>query len=263
MTGNRAVRFRPIAFPDVPGVQSSKFQVKGFKMTDGIVKAEAAMAMPNIAALQKASDELVVGGDGVFGVRLSFLPYIQLYTGNSKPVQTGKIQVAHYGINKGQDLISLGKEVLCVPLAWRPKCMDINGDKPKSYFKPNSDIFKQLKARAEADSNSGVFYGPEFLLWIPDHGFVTFMFGSKTARNEAPALKALLPSVAGVRTAVLSSNFIETDSYAWHGPKVSLSSQVLSDLPLGEVEGYVTDFLNPSDSKEDEVAPTEVVKADR
>lgn len=236
-------------------------------MSESLVPADApatTMVLPDIAALQRGRDAAIDGaGDGVFGVRLSFLPYVQLFTGNSNAVQTGKITPGHYGIVRNKEMTPIGNVLLCVPLAWRAVARNMNGDKPMSYFDPRSEKFQAVKARADADSNSGNMYGPEFVCWSPTHGFFTFMFGSKSARNEAPAMKALLPSGGPPRVAALGAQWIEGKEHSWWSPMVKLSAQSLPGLPVADVEQVVTDFLNPTDSKEEEVAPAEAVKTDR
>jgi hypothetical protein len=228
------------------------------------VETPTAMVLPDIQALQRQRDAAVEGsGDGVFGQRLSFLPYVQLFTGNSQAVQKAKITPGHYGIVRNKEITPIGPVLLCIPLAWRAVARNMNGDKPMSYYDPRSEKFQQIKTRSDADSNSGNMYGPEFVCWSPDHGFFTFMFGSKSARNEAPAMKALLPGGGAPRVAALGAQYIEGKEHSWWSPQVKLSSQSLSGLPIGELEQVVTDFLNPTDSKEDEVAPTEAVKTDR
>lgn len=210
-----------------------------------------ALAKVDVAALQaqsKFSDDMF---GGISGKRFGFLPRLQLFTSNSEQCKQAKIPVAHYGIIKGKDeLIPLGPNVIAIPIAWRAKAMFVKVKPPVAYHNAKSEEFQKIKRAADADSNSGNMYGPEYLMWIPQHGFVTFFFGSKTARNEAPAMKALLPTAAGgnFRTAALSSTFIRTDEYSWHGPKVSPSSQSIDEPDRDALDATLLEFLNPQDS---------------
>jgi len=218
----------------------------------------------NVAALQKASSYDDTDFGGIAGSRAGFLPRLQLFTSNSEPVKKGEIGVAHYGIIKGKDtLIDLGKSVVVIPLAWRAKAMFVKSDPVLAYHNPKSEQFQEIKKKADADSNSGNMYGPEFLLWHEEHGYLTFFMGSKTARNEAPAIRALLPTPDGrLRAAVLSATYIQTKEYSWHGPKVVASSQSVTPPPADTLEVTISDFLNPTDSVV-EKAPEDAARTDR
>lgn len=237
-------------------------------MSSEVVKAgETALAVgASVTALQASSqfDESMFGG--IAGSRAGFLPRLQLFTSNSEQCKRGQIPVANYGLIKGkEELVTLGKSVVGVPVAWRAKAMFVKSDPPLAYHNAKSPEFQAIKQKADADSNSGNLYGPEFLIWLgPDHGFVTFFMGSKTARNEAPAVRALLPGADGrLRSANFNSQFIETKEYSWHGPKVVASAQSI-ELPAPEIlEQTVADFLNPIDSKPAEQAKETEVNTDR
>lgn len=220
-------------------------------MSSEIAKTSGELAV-SVNALQAQSkfDDSMFGG--IAGNRVAFLPRMQLFTSNSDQCKRGVIGVAEYGLIKGKDeLVKLGKSVIGVPLAWRAKAMFVKSDPPLAFHNAKSPEFQDIKRKADNDSNSGNLYGPEFLVWLgTEHGFVTFFMGSKTARNEAPALRALLPGADGrCRTANFSSAFIENKEFSWHGPKVVVSGQSL-ELPEASVlEQTIGDFLNPIDSK--------------
>lgn len=210
--------------------------------------------IPNIAALQATSAYNVEEPNKeLFGSFLQFLPRLQLFTGNSDQVKRMKIPLAHYGLIKGKEkeLIPLGPTVLCIPLAWRAKAMDVsNDDNILAYHNQNSEEFKRIVQTANTVQNSKCMYGPEFLLWLgATHGFVTFLMGSKTARNAAAPMRALLPRADGIlRTGILSAIFIEDDKNSWHGPKVEFSSQSIENPPAEGLVEMITAFLNPQDS---------------
>jgi hypothetical protein len=217
-----------------------------------VPETETALAVGTVVtALQAQSkyDDSMFGG--ISGSRASFFPRLQLFTSNSEQCKKGQIPVATYGIIKNKDeLITLGKTVIGVPIAWRAKAMFVKTDPPLAYHNAKSPEFQDIKRKADADSNSGNLYGPEFLLWLgKDQGFVTFFMGSKTARNEAPSLRALLPGADGrFRYANFGSQYIETKEYSWHGPKIIASSQTLELPETAALETAVGDFLNPVDS---------------
>lgn len=230
----------------------------------------AVATMPDIAALQAASDyaspkEFV----GIAGAGFSFLPRLQLFTSNSDEVKRGAIGVAEYGIISGKEstLKKLGKTVLVVPLAWRAKAMVVKDvEKPLAYHKPQSPEFKAIRAKADADSNSGNMYGPEYLMWCPGEGYVTFFMGSKTARNAATPVRALLPKPNGsLRAGILNSVFIEAKGYSWHGPTISPSDQSFEGPPVETLLDTITSFLNPTDSvpEDSTPAPADAANTDR
>lgn len=230
----------------------------------------AVSTMPDIAALQASSDYAEAKDFvGVAGAGFNFLPRLQLFTSNSDEVKRGVIGVAEYGVITGKDqLTKAGKTVVVVPLAWRAKAMVVKDvEKPLAYHKPQSKEFKEIRARADADSNSGNMYGPEFLMWMPGTGYVTFFMGSKTARNAATPVRALLPKPNGsLRAGVLSAVFIEAKGFSWHGPVISPSDQSFDGPPPETVVNMITNFLNPVDSVPDQSEPvtdTSAANADR
>lgn len=204
------------------------------------------------------------GGEGFIG----FLPRLQLFTANSNDVKRGKINLAHYGTISGKEktLLDLGKNVLVVPLAWRPKALNTKADPVTAFHNPQSAEFKEYKAKADADANSGFMYGPEFLVYIPDKeiGFATFFMGSKSARNESAKLRALLP-VGGspLRPAMCTAQFIETKEYSWHAPSIMPSAQSVTMPSMDEVNSIALVFLKPKDSEIEEKVDQTTVNTDR
>ena len=163
-----------------------------------------------------------------------FLPRLQLFTSNSEAVQTGKIPVAHYGLVKGKDNITdLGKSVLCMPLAYRAKALDTKANPIVAFHVQADPRFQAIVKRANANANSG---------------FVTFLMGSKSARNEAGAVRACID-----KGMVLTANFIVGKEYKWHAPKAELSMQGISAPPPDRKGEILLDFLNPPDAEEEEV----------
>ena len=55
----------------------------------------------------------------------AYLPYIQLYGGNSKLCKQGKIPIGHFGVVRNKEVQPLGQSFDCIPLAYRPRAMDI------------------------------------------------------------------------------------------------------------------------------------------
>jgi hypothetical protein len=213
-------------------------------MSEAIVTAPAF----NVAALQAESSFPVDNFQTVAGNRGSFLPRLQLFTASSNEVKEGKIGVAVYGVVKGEEISEVGKLVPVVPIAWRSKAMNLKSDPPQAYHNQKSPEFQDFMKRA-SDPNSGYVFGPEFLLWMgPEHGFVTMFFMSKTARNAAPDLRALLPGADGrLRVAVLGAKLIENDDYKWHAPTIMPSAQNIQLPDNDQLEMTTRTFLAPKD----------------
>lgn len=230
----------------------------------------AVAQMPDIASLQASSDYGDPAGLAKIGaVGLNFMPRLQLFTSNSEEVKEGKINVATYGTIKGKDPVKpLAKEVLIVPIGWRAKAVDTRSyEKPVAFHKPDSEMFKAIRLKADTVEDSGCMYGPEYLVWLPDEKtFATYLMGTKTARNTAPAVKALLPRPGGsLRVGLLGAQYIKNDKYSWHGPTIKLSDQVVEFPAPEDILNELTAFLNPTDSviPKSEPAPEGVVNTDR
>lgn len=174
----------------------------------------------------------------------TFLPRLQLFGANSELVKKGKFPMAHYGVVTQKDQAEdLGPEVEIIPIAWRPKAMRLI-DTPVSYFNPKSEDFMSVQKDSE-QPNSNCMYGPEFLIWIPAlQRFGTYFMSSKTARRQAPELRALLGCGA-----VLGCQLIETKQYSWHGPTVKRAVGEITNLPSeDEVDRQRKTFNNPEES---------------
>lgn len=201
----------------------------------------------------------------VGGSRGRFLSRLQLFTSNSKECKKGLVEVASYGIMKGKNdpIIKMGKDVVVTPLAWRAKAIDFRDPKKTmAYHNPKSAEFIAVREVAEGEgSDKKCMFGPEFLLHIEGHGFVTFMMGSITARNEATVLRPFITDPPS--NVVLSAQYIETDKYSWHGPKVTASDQPVSLPATEQVITEIRTFLAPKDSVVEEEADNAAVNNDR
>lgn len=180
-----------------------------------------------------------------------WLGRIQLFGAKSREVAENKIGMAHYGLITGKDnLADLGKEVDCLPVAWRPRAMDIGGENILSSTDKDSAEFKRMVSQSEV-KDSGCMYGPEFLIWLPSlHKWGLYFANSKTARRAAPALRERLGK--GV---TLKATFIKTAKFAWHGPEFAPCSTPF-DLPSAESVAEETErFLHPPVVAQIEKAP--------
>lgn len=171
-----------------------------------------------------------------------FLPRLQLMTANSAKCKAGEFPTNHYALVASQDYNDLGKNVDVLLVTWRPKALEI-GENIVSSFDPSSETFQEIQRKAQ-QPNSGCMYGPEFLVYVPNHGFATFFMGSKSARRESASVKALLK-----QPVTLSSRLIKTKSYSWFAASCSSCSTPLSEMPSrDELLEQVEAFNNPKES---------------
>lgn len=187
----------------------------------------------------------------------SYLPRLMLYGSNSDAVKEELVQIG-YSLVEGKDNFTyLGREVDLLCIAKRPKAIEM-GDQIIANHNINSPDFKRIKDRADHEKNSMCMYGPEFLVWLPAVGkFATFLMGSKTARNEAPKLIALVRKPATVKT-----KLYENKDYKWHGPAVFPCSTPFDMPDTTEMFEKVTEFNNPKESEIEGVDPGKIEGGD-
>lgn len=206
--------------------------------------SDSALTLPGGNALVSKHDDSAFDD---LAKATEWLPRLTLFGSNSNACKEGKMPIAHYGLVHNKDQITdLGKNVQAYIVAWRPKALLTDGGegKPVNYFNPESQAFKDIRAKSGIP-DSGALVGPEFLVYVVAQGFATFFMASKTARNTAPAVKALMG-----KGAILSAKLIESGKFKWHGPTVMEASAPFTDQPTPEdLEKVVTAFNNPPESQ--------------
>jgi hypothetical protein len=185
------------------------------------------------------------------------LPTIKLMTANSEEVKAGEFPTNCYALQQGEVLTDLGKNVDVVIVAYRLTALLANDDGFCSSHVRQDPLFNEIIRIADTDGfGSGAIYGPEFLVWLPTHKvFATFLCGSKTARNMAAGIKALVGEVA-----TLSSKKYENKKYNWFGPSVAPSNVAVTEVPdeetLNEVtQAFISDKGVPRELASGEAAP--------
>lgn len=137
----------------------------------------------------------------------------------------------------------IGKEVDCLILGWRPKALEIDEEILTIYDRKDAE-FERIKDRADNEKDSGCMWGFEFLLWLGQQKrFTTFFCGSKSARKEAPNVKALLNNAATLR-----SKLIETKKYSWQGIDIVTCSTPMPMPTTTAMEKELDKFNNPTTS---------------
>lgn len=178
-----------------------------------------------------------------------YLPYIQLCGSSTNLVKEGKVPMAHFALVKGKGITDLTKEFHAVILSWRPKAMNFND--MEIAFNPKGDLFKKIQAAADADSQSGNGYGPEYLVWLPEYKqFATFFMSSATARNEAPNTQTFLGQACTFESVV-----IKNKKFTWHGPSTKKCPLSEIAMPDEQTRLDVTHkFENPPEAEVAEAA---------
>ena len=203
-----------------------------------------------VTANEKVLSEITTVGD--------YLPYLQVLGSNSDSVQRGEQPVGTWALTLNKNIQNLGKAIVCLVLSWRPKAMKY--DPVETYFKVDHPKFKEIQQKSESP-NSGCGYGPEFLLWLPDHKkFATFFCGTKTARREAPVLQGVIKTPK--KQCQIQTHLIEgRNGFKWHGPKVMNYDMPINVMPpLEELQKWIGKFNNPPESETEEA---EAPSADR
>jgi hypothetical protein len=206
--------------------------------------------------------ELATVGDDDFDdviLSSSFLARIQLFGANSDAVKEEKIGQGRFGLVRSKDDVEdLGKNLDCLPLAWRLKAMQIVDGEVFSNFDHQSDEFKRIQAESE-EQDSGCMYGVEFLLWLPELGvYVTYFLSSKSSRREAKPLRGLIG-----KGATIEAKLVKTKRYSWHAPKVVACSTPFSELPdPNKMKEELAKFNNPNSSDTEGATDEEAASQD-
>ena len=193
----------------------------------------------------------------------SFLPRLQACTSTSKVAQAGKIGVGKLAIVQGEEVVhDLGTEVDLVVFAARAMAGDTNNGN-KFYYDQESPEFKRIIAES-GEKDSGMFYGPEFLVYIPSiRKFVTAGFVSISARIEAASVFDLMKEAGGGSLKATAATFrsklcvTKDKKRSWHVMQALACTTGVSVLPeKAELDAVLQTFLNPKSSNE-ETLPAE------
>lgn len=173
-----------------------------------------------------------------------FLPYIQLHGSNSAEVKRGKFPIGHYALVKNKKNVDIGDGFVALLLSWRPKAMRY---KPTvmSYFDTNNAEFQKIEDAAKSP-NSNCGFGPEFLIWLPDHEeFATFFLGNISGRMESPNFIHCLEK--GSKICRAESVLIESkkNGHAWHTPQMAPYDVAIKFPPMEVLAKQLTAFNTP------------------
>lgn len=217
---------RPVAYEDVPAIAG------GGDLTTAIQEQAGAVMKTDDALF----DTIVTSAQ--------YFPRLQLMSSQSAVVQEGKIPGGHYALVKDKALTDVGGEVDVLVLAWRPKALQTIGDSVIVVFKPDHSEFVRISEES-ANQDSGCMFGPEFLVWVAEkESYATFFMASKTARREAPNLKALIGSPA-----TLGHKVIKSKKFTWIGPTAKQCSAPLSFPSIDEIKEQIAQFAEEAEKE--------------
>jgi hypothetical protein len=205
------------------------------------------------AEMQESWDLVVKTGN--------YISRIQLYGSNSNAVKKEQIPQGRFGFPKSADeIIDLGKDVNCIPLAWSFKAMEFNGDEPPIVsYNPKDATFEKIKAVADEGGVSGSVYGIEFLLYLANppvgvDSYVTLFLNSPSSRREAVNFRGLIGKAATLKVRLASNK-----KGTWHVPTITTCSTPFSNIPdQDELLAKVEQFKNPPKPSAEAAADSEV-----
>lgn len=174
---------------------------------------------------QKAEVATKEGGSGGG----NYIPYIQIMQAQSKKRRELKAEEGNVVINSKEPQI-LPQTFDIFMIACDTVARDFsNEDGVVSTSKVDSIEFQDIKERAEADPlNSHCCYGPEYLLYIPDYGYVVWHATNATLKNALSDLNRAWGKCFSVTTVL-----IDNKKYQWWGPQLGKCNNVF-DLPSKE-----------------------------
>ncbi len=229
------------------------FSTKGeLKMSNEIANVVENALLPDVVnPYDENKGEMFAGG--------GFLPRLQLFTSASDVVKAGTFPINHYGLVISKDqIIDMEREVDVAFIAWRPRAIDASDrNNIRASSITSSDLFKEIKHTQDTVPNSGCMYGPEFLVWVPrEEKFATVLFGSKTARNEAPKAGALMH-----KPATFKSRLIDNGENKWQAMVVIACTTPFQFPAKDEVNRVTAEFLAPKEVFGAEKVEAEVTRA--
>jgi len=164
---------------------------------------------------------------------------IQLCGSNNKTVKQGKFPMGHFAIVDNDEFTDIGEEFDALVLGYRLKAMEY-GDEMNIVYDFTSDEFKRIQSEAGV-KDSKCMFGPEFLLWIPEYGFLPYYLNNKSSQFIASSLKSHKGKIVTIKVI-----FIEGKEFSWHAPKVVDCVMPFDNFPTQEeVDSALNAFNNP------------------
>lgn len=220
--------------------------------------AIATVDLSQLPATQRGDD----GGFDDLSQGQDFLGRLQLFSKGSA-INKSLIKPGHWGIPEGDEVITdLGITIDCLPLARRPKALDMSDtDAIVASYDMKSDEFQRIQDAA-GGTDSGCMYGPSFLLIERSTGrFLEYFCGTKSTRSEAKKVYPYLPLTEqdiearkltaephGPQPFKMNIKLVERKRFSWHVPVVVKCSTPFKTLPdMARIVREIERFINPTD----------------
>ncbi len=190
-----------------------------------------------------------------------FLARLQLFT-KGKAVNRKLVGPGNYGIPVTDDEVTdLGDEIDILPLARRPKAIDLKDtENIVAVFNVADPEFKRIQVQS-GQKESGCMYGPSFLVYERSTGqFLEFFCGTKSSRTEAKRIFPYLPLSQAMIDAnpaladqqphsampvTMKSRLVEKGQWSWHVPVAVKCSTPFTSLPTAEkIVAEINKFLD-------------------
>jgi len=193
-------------------------------------------------------------------------------------IDTGKVKPGHYAVIKSsEDADDLGDTIDVLPLARRPKAIDMNdSEQIVVTYDRKSELFKDIEKRA-GQPNSRCQFGASFLVVERSTGQLFELFlGSASNRREVGTVSDFLPLSAadierrgltdqeahGPLAMTLKSKRVENKKNNWSWfvmvPKPCSNQFTKNQIPTPEIlKAEIEKFLNPDDGNKPNVTPAD------
>lgn len=183
----------------------------------------------------------------------NILPKLSLMTPTSKDVTEERCVANVFALkDAAENCDNLGKEVLIVPIAFRPLAIDMSDPKvTKFYYNFKSNEYQDVKAKAKAAKGlSEYLAGPQFLVWIPSRkAFALYYMSSWSSQLIADSLNGMKGQPVML---TMFDKFSKSTQKNYKAPKITLSTEVVDPQPTPEeLQAVLTDFMNPRDSSQE------------
>lgn len=220
-------------------------------MSDENAIAPVEENLPATTSLALGQDQMLAAGYSDedyagFASGFDFLPRLTLCGASTNLCKEGKQPIGTYALVYSADRHGdLGKQTNVFVLGMRLKALEIAADGIFNFFDPKSPEFARV-ANLSQVKDSGCLAGPEFLVYVPStKEFATFFMASKSMRNEAPSLKALLGKAATLQISLAENK----KKQKWHVPKALPCTIPLSPPSPDALTMQLNKFRNPVSSQ--------------
>lgn len=181
------------------------------------------------------------------------IPYVNLCgsSSNKSEAKGGPIHTGNYAVIYSKDnMEDIGKGFDFIPIVARPKAFAWRVGLVS--FHKDSPLFVQIQKM----SPEGTMIGPEFLIWMPQHGIFAayhFSLSGKTAERASAEVSTLMLKFrkGECNGATVESKIMENrKGEKWHGPAFTTCSSILAMPDPAELQAVVKAFMEAQDSVE-------------